>query len=216
MIDQPRLLAKPTQRSAPMKVSGRLKQAIELMVWQGHSRDEAAKAAGLVPKSLYNALRKHHVKAFLLGELGALRTSARARNFHHLESIAANSANDMARVSAVKAMEALEDEAQQRGSVAGHVMLPGLTIVISNGPAPPVIEPRERPVMIDASPIPAPRQPAYEAPPEPSRWSAEPDSEPSYRPAEPDAVAYSEYLAPRDMAGIADPTPPRPRNRRRS
>jgi hypothetical protein len=36
----------------------KVRAAIDLMVWQGHHRDEAAKLAGMNPKSLYNAFRK--------------------------------------------------------------------------------------------------------------------------------------------------------------
>jgi hypothetical protein len=46
-----------------------VRKAIELMVWEGHRRDDAAKAVGLLPKSLYNALRKHHVKRYYVEQL---------------------------------------------------------------------------------------------------------------------------------------------------
>ena len=123
---------KTTGRSKALQVTGRLRKAVELMIWQGHSRDEAADAAGMVRKSLYNAFRKHHVKAYFRAELGALRESARAKNFHHLETIAAESENDMAKVAAIKTMtmEYWTEEESQRRPAGGHVSSPGMTIVI--------------------------------------------------------------------------------------
>jgi hypothetical protein len=114
-------------RSAPRKVTGRLRAALIEMVWKGSRRAEAAQAAGMTDHSLREALRKPHVKAFYLGELGTLRESTRAKNFHRLDDIAETSGNDMARVAAVKAMEAISDEQQTRGPASAT---PGITIVI--------------------------------------------------------------------------------------
>jgi hypothetical protein len=136
MTDDVDQTTKPNDRSKPLAVTGRLKRAIELMIWHGHSRDEAATAAGLKPKSLYNAFRKHHVKQYFRAELGALRESARAKNFHHLEKIAADSENDMAKVAAIKTMEQISEEEARRMPASGNVSLPGLTIQIINAPAP--------------------------------------------------------------------------------
>jgi hypothetical protein len=226
---------KPTptkiERSAPMKVTGRLKQAIDAMIWQGLTRQEAAEHAKLKEHSLYVAFRKPHVRAYYLAELGALRTSARAKNFHHLEKIAAESANDMARVSAVKAMEALEDDVSTRSQ--HQLQSPGLTIVINSAPiaaplAPPAIEQRPPP-LINVTPraptLPAPRQAAYEAPAEPEYVPSDP-AEPEYVTVYRDlAEPPRPYSAPRDMGaapklpgevGYRAPTPPRTgRNRRR-
>jgi hypothetical protein len=104
------------------------------MVWEGHHRDEAAKAVGMLPKSLYNAFRKHHVRAFYLAQLEVLRTSERARNIHTLCEVRDQTDNQMARVNAVKALEQLEDQAH---TDSGKQRLPGLQIVIIQPPAPP-------------------------------------------------------------------------------
>lgn len=127
-------------RSDRLTVSGRLKQALMFMVWEGKTRKEAATAAGMSDHGLREALRKPHVRVFYSMELEVLRTSARAKNFHRLDEIAASSGNDMARVGAIKAMEALAAEAPPPGSATP--LSPGLVIVIQNGPAPAtVIEP---------------------------------------------------------------------------
>jgi hypothetical protein len=139
---------KPITRQA-LEPSGRIKQALELMVLEGHHRNEAAAAVGIKPKSLYNALAKPHVKAFYNRLLDVLRTSARAKNFHRLEAIADGSKNDMARVAAIKTIEALADEAPR------HVSLqtPGLQIVVIQGPAPPPQIGNQR--VIEVNPLPA-------------------------------------------------------------
>jgi hypothetical protein len=132
------------ERSAPMRVTGRLKQALDAMIWRGLARDEAALAAGLKPHSLYCAFRKRHVLAYFAQELGSLRASAKAKAFHVLESIAASSENDMARVNAVKAMAQLDVEEIQHPR---QPTSPGFVVVVGDArvlvgqqpPAPPAV-----------------------------------------------------------------------------
>jgi hypothetical protein len=116
-------------RSQRMKVSGKLKTALELMVWSGKRRAESAKEAGLADASLRSALRKPHVLAWYNNELAALRTSLRAKNVHRLDTIADASANDMAKVSAIKTLELITEQAETR-SPSGATQLPGIQIVI--------------------------------------------------------------------------------------
>jgi hypothetical protein len=57
-----RALSIPTcgKRERKLRAPGpRVRATIDLMVWQGHHRDEAANLAGIKPKSLYNAFGKH-------------------------------------------------------------------------------------------------------------------------------------------------------------
>jgi hypothetical protein len=115
----------PIERSK--QIRGRLKHAIELMIWSGLDRDQAAQQAGMQPHSLYCAFRKTHVRGHYLAELAQLRTSERAKNVHALVGVRDNSANDMARVAAAKALDVLSDETNAR---AGSVQLPGMVIVI--------------------------------------------------------------------------------------
>jgi hypothetical protein len=112
-------LTKPTRqaaavagRSAPLKVTGKLKIAIETMVWSGACRADAAKVSGLTDHSLRSALKKPHVKAAYLAELEVLRLSARARAFHRLVELSEQNDNKGAAVA------------------FGAVASPGLTIQI--------------------------------------------------------------------------------------
>ncbi len=64
-------------RSRRNAVTGKLKAALEAMVWEGLKRDDAAAKAGLASASLRFALRKPHVLAFYRNECDALRESVR-------------------------------------------------------------------------------------------------------------------------------------------
>jgi hypothetical protein len=159
-------------------VTGKLKTAIDAMVWAGARRPEAALLAGMTDHSLRAALKKPHVKQHYLAELGVLRESERARNIHALVDVRDTAENAMARVGAVKALEQLSEQADDRGrSVVG--LQPGLIIEIVTGPVgraeprdvtprPPAIDAVAEPVeprVINASVIPAPFAPHAE--PEP-------------------------------------------------
>ncbi len=64
-------------RSLPGKVTGRLKRAIDLMVWEAASRSDAAKTVGMTDHSMRQALKRPHVMAYYTGELGVRRASGR-------------------------------------------------------------------------------------------------------------------------------------------
>jgi hypothetical protein len=113
-------------------VTGRLKRALDAMVWQGLDRRAAAKYARLTENGLYAALKKPHVKAHYLQQLDVLRTSERARNVHRLAEIR-DAANNMPAVQAIRALELIDEE--QRQATAGTAQSPGLVIVI-NAPTP--------------------------------------------------------------------------------
>jgi hypothetical protein len=143
-------------RSGRMRVTGKLRMAIEAMIWEGLPRKEAAAKAGLADSSLRFALRKAHVLAFHNAELAALRTSLRARNVHRLDTIADNSGNDMARVASIKALEQMADVADHQHP-GGQSAMPGVQIVIMVRE--PVAKSADMPVIsIDPTPamLPAP------------------------------------------------------------
>lgn len=132
------LPAKPTRqaiavrgRSAPRCVTGKLRTAIERMIWQGDKRADAAVAAGMTDHGLRSALRKSHVKAAYLAELDLLRTSERARSVHALVDVRDASDNAMARVAAAKE---LERSAEQQPPFAGSGTRPGMLIVVMPAP----------------------------------------------------------------------------------
>jgi hypothetical protein len=121
-------------RSKPLAVTGRLKRAIELMVWEGLTRDDAAVKAGLRPHSLYVAFRKPHVKSYYLAEVEVLRLSGRAKRLHRLDALAMQDENKNAAVAAIKVADAIPDELPQRFGTGAQT--PGVTIRIIQVAAP--------------------------------------------------------------------------------
>jgi hypothetical protein len=155
MSENPLPTALPTRQAAAIPgrsrrgaVTGKLRTALDLMVWEGLKRQEAAEKAGLADSSLRFALRKPHVLQHYRAECTSLRESVRARNVHRLDGIADTSKNDMARVASIKALEQIADQADERGQGRGAAILPGLQIVIVNGTTAPRI--------IGPAPFPAP------------------------------------------------------------
>jgi hypothetical protein len=114
-------------RSLPGRVTGRLRKAIDAMVWDAASRPEAAQIAGMTDHSLRQALRRPHVMAFYRGECEVLRMSGRARRIHRLGEVVEQKENKMAVVQAAKALEQIVDEQAARGA---GVQRAGLVIVI--------------------------------------------------------------------------------------
>jgi hypothetical protein len=139
---------KPVQiGNRTVKMTGRVRAAVSLMVWNGLKRDDAAKAVGLQPNSLYVAMRKPDVKSLYLTECESFRLSGKARRLHRLEEIAASDKNLNAAVAAIRTAESLEPDMALR---SGMVQSPGLCIVITDSRASP------RPIAphtIDVTPI---------------------------------------------------------------
>jgi hypothetical protein len=129
----------PARTERKLRVTAKVRTAIEQMVWSGLKRDQAAQKAGLTDHSLYVALRSPHVKAHYLAECEVLRVSGRARRIHRLEQMVEQDDNKAAVVNAALALERLGDsEDSQRAAKS----LPGLQIVIVQGGAaqPPMID----------------------------------------------------------------------------
>ena len=150
--DQPtRQAIAAKERSGKLTVSGKLKIAIDLMLFEGSCRADAATAAGMKDHSLREAMKKPHVKQYYNAGLDVLRTSERARNISALAKVRDTSDNGMAVVSAAKALEQIAEQGEER-TRPGLGMLPGLQIVIVSGSAPPrTIGPQPAP-MIDVTP----------------------------------------------------------------
>jgi len=115
------------------QITGKLRRALDAMVWSGLPRKAAAQAAGLTEHGLYKALRKQGVRAAYLAELEVLRTSERARNIHRAVEIR-DAANNMPAMDAIKWLHK-EDEQAQRTSGPS---MPGFVIVLQQGDAPAV------------------------------------------------------------------------------
>lgn len=115
-------------RSQPNKVTGRLKQALDLMVWHNLTDNEAAVKAKLTVTAIRLALRRPHVRAYFREQSDVLREREGPRGIHTLIQVRDQLGNQNARVAAVREMrQANEDAPASRGSQSQ----PGLTIVIN-------------------------------------------------------------------------------------
>jgi hypothetical protein len=114
-------------RTAPGRVTGKLKIAIERLVWFGDRRADAATAAGLTDHGLRSALRKPHVLGYLRSELALLREGERPRNVHRLAALRDQDENRNAAVAAIKVLEQLTDDPRSAVNIsltirAGYVI----------------------------------------------------------------------------------------------
>ena len=149
--------ANPRERKTviPVKrIGGRLKQALDLMVWGDGERrylpdNEAAAIAGLNVISIRNALHKPHVLAYYKQQREVLRARESPANIHRLCEIR-DAADNMPAVNAIRALENLDEQSLTRHS--SDLPTPGISIRIVHEtprPAPIDITPRPSPI-IDA------------------------------------------------------------------
>ena len=122
-------------RSAPRRVTGKLRIAVEAMVWEGLKRPDAAGRAGMTDHGLRSAMRKGHVLAYYRRELGALREGERARNVHRLVELREQDENRNAAVKAIQVLEMTDPEAVRR---VGDGTSPGIVIRIIQPAAQPL------------------------------------------------------------------------------
>ena len=146
--------ANPRERKTviPVKrIGGRLKQALDLMVWGDGERrylpdNEAAAIAGLNVLSIRNALHKPHVQAYYRTQCLVLRSRESAANIHRLCEIR-DAENNMPAVNAIKALEMIGDEQTNRPNTP----TPGISIRIVQVSTPPApVDIKAAPRIIDA------------------------------------------------------------------
>jgi hypothetical protein len=147
-------------------VSGRLKAALDDMVWNGTAWDEAARKANLTVRAMRLAMGRPAVLAYLRRERGVRLVSASTKNLSRLEELRDQDANVTGAVQAAKAIEAMTSEAVggprtigiSGGPRAGYVIdlsddgpSPGVVIVIEP-PRTPERQPQSAGVTIDVTP----------------------------------------------------------------
>ena len=110
------------ERSAPRRVTGRLKTALDFIVHEALEMDEAAKRAGLTTRGVRKAMAKPWVAAYMREQRALLLTELTAGNPHHLRTLRGASPNQMVRLGAVRAIEDIVDGRRHGGvSVALNV-----------------------------------------------------------------------------------------------
>ncbi len=159
-------------RSGRLKVTGRLRVALNAMIWDGKKPADAAHTSGLADRSLRAALAKPHVRQYILAAARAIRNGEFIANLRTLIDVRDNSENDMARIAAVKELRAMDENEAKSGTSDGSMpVAPGLVIQvigraeISDGQRPNVIN-------VTPEPDPPPRR-AAPLPPQPPRLANE-------------------------------------------
>jgi hypothetical protein len=133
------------------RIGGRLKQALDLMIWGDGERrylpdNEAAAKAGLNVLSIRLALQRPHVLAYYKQQREVLRARESPANIHRLCEIR-DAADNMPAVNAIRALEQLGDEQTNRPSAPS----PGISIRIVNvASPPPPMDIKAPPRIIDA------------------------------------------------------------------
>lgn len=115
------------------RISRAVRIAIDAMVFDALHRKEAALKAGITDHTLYQALRKPSVLAYLNGQQGVLRTSARARTIAKAEMLMDNAESEHVQTQNLQWLAAIDGLAPiaRSESVSVHkVITPGLTIMI--------------------------------------------------------------------------------------
>lgn len=119
-----------TERPA-LKVTGRIAEAVRLMIEEGKTYQEAAAAVGMHVRLMRKAIERPHVLSYIRQQRQVFRATINASNDLRLAAVRDKSGNSMAVVQAVKALEQLDDEVTaRRGS--GFSTSPGLVINILN------------------------------------------------------------------------------------
>jgi hypothetical protein len=110
-----------------LRITPRVKRAIDAMVVNKTRWDEAAIEAGLTTRAMRLALEKPHVMAYLRKQLDVSRGARQVANFHRLCEIADRN-DTMPAVQALRALEQLGDEQINTKQTTS----PGITIRIVN------------------------------------------------------------------------------------
>lgn len=123
--------------SKPRRVTGKLKTAIDLMVFGDEAAtvyawDEAARQAGLTVRTMRLALERQHVRRYLKDQQEVFRAAICAANPRRLAQIRDQDDN---RSAAVKAIQVLEQRDTDPATASARTHMPGVVIVIGQPPA---------------------------------------------------------------------------------
>jgi hypothetical protein len=170
MTNQATVPARNGSQKQPRKqIRGKLKAALDAMVWHGQPWDEAARNAKLTTRAMRKALDKVHVQQFIRHEREVFRATMSGRTLVRLAELRDQDENRNAAVKACQVLEQLGESESARGAMNAP-RLPGMVVNIITGamPAPVQGRPIEHRVVplpqpIDAKPRPH-EQVAYRVP----------------------------------------------------
>lgn len=124
----------PAAKPRQVRISAKVKAAIEAMVHGGLKRCDAAKHAGLTDHSLYVAMTLPHVRAYRADQLQVIRESASARTIAKAEQLMDSATSEHVQADMTKWIAGLEgiSPVTKSESTINHKGLgPGLTIIMS-------------------------------------------------------------------------------------
>lgn len=109
-------------------VRGKLKKALDLIVWQGKSWQNAAIESGLTTQAVRKALAKQHVQLYLKQQRQVFRASVSGQNIHRAVEIRDQDENRTAAIQAIKYLDGIADH-EQNG--AARAVTPGVQVIVN-------------------------------------------------------------------------------------
>lgn len=119
-----------------LRVSGKLREAIEVSITEGLPWPEAAQKVGLTTRAMRKALDKPHVLRHIRERKAQFRAEISTRNEHRLGELRDQNDNRMAAVAAIKTLEQLERDDRAAPAASRHV-IPGVVVVVQSQPTAP-------------------------------------------------------------------------------
>jgi hypothetical protein len=142
---QTSLPAAPKKQQRALTPTGKLREALDLMVFgpttgenagMAMSLAEACRAVNLHYASMRKALEKPHVRTYLNRQKEVFRASASAQNISALVKLR-DGDNAMAALGAIKTLEQIGTDTQ---ASAQRVQSPGIVILVGSAPTPPTLD----------------------------------------------------------------------------
>lgn len=112
----------------PLKVTGKVSEALDLMIFEGMRWADACLKVGMPKRTARAAIDRPHVLQELRRRKQVFRADVSAANILKLAEIRDQTDNRMAALGAIKALEQIDEESEQRSA---NRSAPGVTIVIA-------------------------------------------------------------------------------------
>jgi hypothetical protein len=133
-LETVQIATQPHARPRQVRISTRVKHAVEAMVERGLRREDAAKEAGLTDNALYIALRKPETLAYRNDRMRVFRESAASRSIARVDRLADEAVSEHVKLGANELLMGIEGIGKVQRSENIHVhqgSVPGLTIVFN-------------------------------------------------------------------------------------
>jgi hypothetical protein len=109
-----------------LTISRKLKIALDLMVWEGNTFQDAANTASFNLFAMRKALERPHVRQYLKEQRQVFRASLSSGNEYHAARIRAQTDNHTAAIQAIRILDDMEEQSERHNAVRS----PGVVIQI--------------------------------------------------------------------------------------